>query len=411
MNFLILGDGPDERAWAEVLAGRPDHRVIAAVPGFPDLFPDIPTPDDLEAGLAIAGVEAVIVGGPLDQRDEALRRTAASGFAAICIHPPGLNADPYYQVALSRDETGAVVVPDLPGRLHPGVEALRSVLTPLQADAFPGLRVEAERKLVLEAREAQDLGEFRGLRIEAPGASGDRSLLESFSRWVDLVRDLVGEVESLTALGDPPGDSPTRTLTVQLRGPSGRPAELRLSPPVEGASSRVLLEFRRGTLAVEIAPNWTGPARLTRSDGGETTAEEIPPWDPQGALLDAFQRAVVGGVSHPDLVDATRAMELTSAAARSLRRGRSVDLHYEEVSEASNFKTIMTSVGCMVLLGILVALPAALVGPALGIGQTIYIAYAIPPLLVVFALLQVLRLAMKPPGPSSKAPPEDFERV
>ncbi len=98
---------------------------------------------------------------------------------------------------------------------------------------------------------------------------------------------------------------------------------------------------------------------------------------------------------------------MRSAAARSLRRGRSVDLHYEEVSEANNFKTVMTSVGCMVLLGCLVALPAALVGPALGIGQTIYIAYAIPPLLVVFALLQALRLAVKTPGPGGKGPADD----
>jgi myo-inositol 2-dehydrogenase/D-chiro-inositol 1-dehydrogenase len=124
-------------------------------------------------------------------------------------------------------------------------------------------------------------------------------------------------------------------------------------------------------------------------------------------MLDLLEQAIAGTAGRPDLLDGTRAMELTSAARRSLRRGRSVDLHYEEVSEANNFKTVMTSVGCMVLLGCLVALPAALVGPALGIGQTIYIAYAIPPLLVVFALLQVLRLAVKPAGPTGKGPGED----
>jgi myo-inositol 2-dehydrogenase/D-chiro-inositol 1-dehydrogenase len=381
MNFLILGDGPEERAWAEALAGRPEHRVIAAVPGLPDLFPDLPAPADLEAALAVPGIEAVIVGGPIEARDEALRRTAASGFAAICLHPPGDNADPYYQVALSREETGAVVVPDLPGRLHPGVAALR------------------------EAANHVEAGPFRVLRIDAPGRADDHDLLDAFARWVDLARTFLGEVESLTALGDPPGESPSRSLTVQLRSSGGRAAELRLAARAGEGLAELTVECERGSRTLEVAERWAGPARLTRSD--QTRTDDIPGWDPHAALLDALTDAVAGRPARPDLLDGTRAMELRSAAARSLRRGRAVDLHYEEVSEANNFKTVMTSVGCMVLLGCLVALPAALVGPALGIGQTIYIAYAIPPLLVVFALLQVLRLAVKPGGPGGKAPADD----
>ncbi len=383
MNFLILGDGPEERGWAEALASRPEHRVVAAAPGFPDLFPDIPTPADLEAALAIVGVEAVIVGGPIEARDEALRRTAASGYAAICLHPPGDNADPYYQVALSREETGAVVVPDLPGRLHPGVAALR------------------------QSANDVEMGPFRVLRIDAAGLAEDRDLLDAFARWADLARTFLGEVESLTVLGDPPGESPSRSLTVQLRSAGGRAAELRLSPPAAGAPARLTVECERGSRSLEVAQGWDGAARLIRSDADKAGPEGLPAWDPHAAILDALLQAMAGRATRPDLLDGTRAMELRSAAARSLRRGRSVDLHYEEVSEANNFKTIMTSVGCMVMLACIVALPAALVGPALGIGLTIYIGYAIPPLLVLFALLQVLRLAVKPSGPTSKAPGAD----
>ncbi len=287
MNFLILGDGPEERAWAETLARRPEHRVIAAAPGFPDLFPEIPPPADLEAALAIPGVEAVIVGGPIEARDEALRRTAASGFAAICLHPPGDNADPYYQVALSREETGAVVVPDLPGRLHPGVAALR------------------------EAGNDVEMGPFRVLRIDAAGMAEDRDLLDAFARWVDVARTFLGEVESLTALGHPPGGSPSRSLTVQLRSAGGRAAELRLSAPIAGAPpregeaaaepgihpgsagaspsqdprgkdgfSRIALECERGSLALEVAADWQGPARLPWSISSGTT-EDLSAWDPR----------------------------------------------------------------------------------------------------------------------------------
>ena len=101
---------------------------------------------------------------------------------------------------------------------------------------------------------------------------------------------------------------------------------------------------------------------------------------------------------HPDLNDGIRAMELSEAVVRSLRRGRTIDMHYESISEESTFKSIMTSTGCMILLGSLLVLPLALAGPALGVNGTIYIAYLIPPVLVLFAVLQVLR-SWHPRGP------------
>ena len=57
----------------------------------------------------------------------------------------------------------------------------------------------------------------------------------------------------------------------------------------------------------------------------------------------------------------------------------------------------MTSVGCLVLLGTLIALPVALVGPAFGFPATLYVAYAIPPILMLFFLAQVLRFAVRKP--------------
>ncbi|MBV8318945.1 MAG: hypothetical protein JOZ53_28750, partial [Planctomycetaceae bacterium] len=95
------------------------------------------------------------------------------------------------------------------------------------------------------------------------------------------------------------------------------------------------------------------------------------------------------------------ATELAEATVRSLRRGRTVDLHHEEISEEGTFKSVMTSFGCVILLCILVALPAALVGPALGLPWTIYIAYAIPPVLIGFIFLQLLRFVIRRRGQPS----------
>ena len=129
MNVLILGNGDEEHAWAVWLLGRSEHRLDAAFPGFADpALAGVPAPRDLDDALARAGVEVVIVGGPIDSRGEALRRAAAEGLAIICLHPPGDDSEAYYQVVLSREETGAVIVPDLPLRLHPGVDLLRQAL-------------------------------------------------------------------------------------------------------------------------------------------------------------------------------------------------------------------------------------------------------------------------------------------
>ncbi len=90
-------------------------------------------------------------------------------------------------------------------------------------------------------------------------------------------------------------------------------------------------------------------------------------------------------------------MELAEATVRSLRRGRTVDLHYETISEESTFKSVMTSTGCVIFLVGLLAVPLALAGPPLGLGWTIYIAYLVPVAFALFVLSQVLRLAVKRP--------------
>src|SRR5262249_13438142 len=145
MNFLILGAGEAELAWAHWILDRPEHRLVGAHPGFPaaDLDPDgsaVPPAPDLDAALAVPGVDLAIAGGPAESRMEALRRGAALGWPAICPHPPGPDSEAYYQVSLSREETGTMIVPDLPMRLHPGVAMIREALASGELGAFRGLR-------------------------------------------------------------------------------------------------------------------------------------------------------------------------------------------------------------------------------------------------------------------------------
>jgi myo-inositol 2-dehydrogenase/D-chiro-inositol 1-dehydrogenase len=382
MNFLILGAGAEELAWARHLAGHGQHRLLATFPGFKgwsappdDLDRAAPiTPADVDAALALAGVEAVIVGGPPEFRAEALRRVAAGGWPALCLHPPGPDSEAYYQVALSREETGALIVPDLPARLHPGVAALRRAI------------------------EDEAIGPFRGLRLESPAEPGPGPgdlVHHDFPRRVDLVRALSGEIEAVTATG-----APGEELVVHLRCPQSRRAEVRIwAGPIEPA--RLIASGAEGSLTFEYDPEFHHPARLIhRAGSGAATITELDPWDPREAMLAVLADAIARREAHPDLLDGTRAMELAEAVVRSLKRGRTIDLHYEEISEAGTFKSVMTSVGCVVFLGALFMMGVAMVGPALGFGWTLYLVYAVPPALIGFMLLQVFRFAIRgPKGP------------
>jgi predicted dehydrogenase len=389
MNVLILGNGREESAWAAWLLATDDHRLIAVFPGFADpSLMDIPRASDLDDALARAGVDTVIVGGPIEERGEFLRRTAAEGLSIICLHPPGADSEAYYQVALSRAETGAVIVPDLPLRLHPGMEALRQIVN------------------------RGELGTFRGLRFEVPCADEEVDLARVvFARSIDAIHSIIGEIEALTATGDPDGERPDLELVVQLRAAEGRRAEFRTwSGPDE--PSRLTVTTANGSLALEIDPAPAHSSRLIRrtpSDGEKV--QELHPFDPHPAIFNILteSRRLRGAPDSPspNLHDGTRAMEVVEATARSLRRGRTVDLHYEPISEESNFKSVMTSTGCMILVGALFAVLIALSGPPLGYYWTIYIAYVIPPILVIFMVLQSLRFAIKQP----QIPHEASERA
>ena len=144
---------------------------------------------------------------------------------------------------------------------------------------------------------------------------------------------------------------------------------------------------------------------LVRQSGSEPPVRQtLELWDQHQAifasLLATTGKSAAVNPLGPSLHDATRAMELAEAAARSLRKGRTVDLHYEPISEEASFKSVMTSTGCMLFIGSLLVLPLAFAGPPLGFAWTIYIAYLIPVLLVIFVILQTLRFAIRKTEPN-----------
>jgi myo-inositol 2-dehydrogenase/D-chiro-inositol 1-dehydrogenase len=236
-----------------------------------------------------------------------------------------------------------------------------------------------------------------------------------FPRAVDVVRALLGEVEALTATGDPPGAEPSLELVVQLRAALARRAEVRVWPGTE-LLWRVSLLGDEASLTLECDPLFEQPARLIkRGTASSEQRDSLESWNPHDAIFAVLAasaaRRARPEVPSPNLHDATRAMELSEATARSLRRGRTVDMYYEAITEEANFKSVMTSTGCVILLVALAILPLALAGPALGWSWTIFIAYLIPPVLVIFVAMQVLRFAVRPEETGEAREPRDHHSI
>lgn len=376
MNFAIIGNRAGERAWADRILSSADHRLIAAYPGFDDL-PDVPCGDSLEAAIGHDGVNAAIIGGELEEREPALARAAVAGLRVLCVHPPAEFADPYYAVELGRAESGAIVIPNLSGRLHPGIVRLRD--------------------LIAEAVRAGD----RALVVRYEGSSTEPLIIQ-FSRCVDILQALIGRVDALSATADPPGASIAECtrLSVHLRGKLSGEAELTVSP---ARTAGLTLKCSSFEAKLAFDPDEPEPAgRVAIRRGLLEEHRDFPAWEPKARLLEVLSAAAAGEDARPDLTDGMRSLELAEAAVRSLKRGRWIELHYEQVSEAGAFKAVMTSWGCLILAFAIIALPVALVGPILGFNGTLFAAYAVPPVLVLFLALQLLRFLARGPEPQTR---------
>jgi myo-inositol 2-dehydrogenase/D-chiro-inositol 1-dehydrogenase len=264
-----------------------------------------------------------------------------------------------------------------------------------------------------EALSAGELGALRSLRLEVASPGADDLARVALPRIIDVIRALLGEIEALTATGDPPGERPDLELIVQLRAAGTYRAELRIwSGPLEPA--RLSLLGSSGSLVLEYDPSFQQTARLIRRvPGGAERVESLAPWDPHAAifsvLLAALKRGPEPDLASASLHDGTRAMELSEATVRSLRRGRTVDLHYEPISEEATFKSVMTSTGCLIFIASMLALPLAMLGPPLGLNWTLFIPYLIPPVLVIFACMQALRLGIRRPAATAQTHDNDGE--
>jgi hypothetical protein len=280
---------------------------------------------------ALAAV-VLVASGPPAIREEQLRKLTQAKIPLLVAFPPGPGMLICHELEMIRDDLDGVIFPDLIDRLHP----LIGELTWFEKDA-------------IQAGHAQ-------VTIERQLAHRDATTTQAaLARDVDLCQLLFGEILRLSALGAGEGEERFDRVGVQMVSRSGVVIRWSVAPVTNraGGTLTVVAGNSTATLSMPDAGDWS----LTTPNG--TSSHPQSEWNPACIALDQLCAATNECFVQPSWYEATRALEVAQAMPRSLEKGRTVELVFEEYSEEGTFKARMASLGCGLLLVALAVMPLA----------------------------------------------------
>ena len=309
MNFSLLGD--DAAAVPLIQAAlAAGHRIVRSalaerlIATHPD-FATIPkcSWEDL---LIDRDVAAVLVAGDSDDVQTAAKQLAASGKPLLIVPRLAFGAACAYELSLIRDDSHVQLMPAFEHRFDPELVALSQRLASGEQGAIR--RLQVERVL------AASTSSLTEAEIDAASLAD-----------IDLLQWLGGRYDQVTAQRSGQSEQGCSQATLTLAG-AGLPDATWTARRGSTDVWRLTVESELGPMTLERTTNPTAPA----------------------PLIAAFVAA--DGPNAPEWSDAVRVFDVLDAAKRSLRRRRTIDLHFETLSERQQFKTQMTAIGCGMLL-------------------------------------------------------------
>ncbi len=275
--------------------------------------------DNAEDIVAGQGAEIIVLA--LEDCDEILRlsRIASQGGRPIVVILPSLTASPAlsFELQLLLDEAGTAILP-VTGRWR---------LNDLVADRL---------NLELSAPDIHQVS------LELPLLdSTERHLLQAVREGLDILTATGFRYSQVTCLdaASPDGTLLSRLITLNSQPEAENrlpPASLTLRPARFASESTLRVVTGSGeVMSLPVtAPNW-----LSR----------IEVFSQQHALCSVA------------LDDCSATLELAEAVAKSIRRRRTVDVHFDAGTERSVFKSQMTAIGCGVLSWLMLGMVAYLI--------------------------------------------------
>lgn len=399
MNFAILGENPAVLPVARAIIESRAHKLTHAVaPANTDAAtlataaPALRIVTAWEELLNAPEIDVVVIGTHDEVLLQGAKQLASAGKSVLLLPDKRQDSAWVYEMTLIRDDNRVVLLPHFPLRDDPRVVALKSAIAGGKLGNV--LHLQMEREIVV-----RDDGPAAPL---LPVDTVNAELLFD----VDLLRAIGGSYNRITALHSGTIDRRVSLATVTLAG-NDLPEASWTARPVTTASRWTLrVVGEKGQLTL------TGDGEGIRLEGLDV--EVAPAGESEAAgsaehTLSRLEAAMNGETVTPDWTDLTRAFEVVDATARSLRRRRTIDLHFETASERNQFKTQMTAIGCGLISITLVSVIFLLIfAKIFNLHPTLMsiarIGVFVP--LVLFLLLQLLLFITRPPAEKTRSDSE-----
>ncbi|MCA9077013.1 MAG: hypothetical protein KDA93_18445 [Planctomycetaceae bacterium] len=285
--------------------------------------------NDWESLLEDDEVEAVIVS---DERPEVLefaRQLAAHGMPLIVPMRVPISPEFVAEMSLLDAEGTSKLIPCFYDRQ--GIDCLCELIRDGRLGTVKSIQVDRSN------------AEFTGFGREYPWFS-----CVHFDD-IDWLRVLGGDYSQVTLIrsgGDDANSFVTQTLQLAGSGLPDATCTYRRSNSPTGC--RIRVDGSKGTADLQLEGDDKDGEVVLRVNGVETS--RVSHRRDFSKLLTGIDRSWRREPGSAQWRDFVRVHEISEAMQRSLRRRRTIDLHFETASERSQFKTQMATVGCFVLV-------------------------------------------------------------
>lgn len=278
-----------------------------------------------EFAQAVTGDATVVVGpsGDESKKEKLLRELARDGIPLILQQPvcSGIFA---VEMDMIQRDTEAPMVPYYPAAHHP-VFARMAQWT--RGDTSPVGSIE---QVVME---------------RALANRSDESVRAELARDAILLRRLLGKFQRVGAMPAKEVKS-LHNLSVQLTGDAKAVARWTVGPVTQTAGATLSLIGERGRITLNMPDE--GDWRL-ESTSDDLPSETLAPLD-EVAHGQTILAALHGEPRSPTWEDAFRATDLADLACESVRRGKTLPVSNERLTEEDTFKGLMAAGGCLIIL-------------------------------------------------------------
>lgn len=334
MKFALLGSDDATLRIVQAIADHPEHDIVAVYGAEQhqrsifDLAPQAIYGRDWEPVIHDPVADAVIVARhtPWEDRDDVLRKLFQCDLPLIVVHP-ACEAIVAFELEMIREDKQGLVLPFISGQ-----------------HSAP---YHAAEHLVADPQGA--LGELKQVVFERVMPSMARPVvLRQVAEDVALMRPFLKTVRRVSAMA-PEADAETlANLTINMTGEDGLLGRWNVSHVGKDETAQLKLVGAEATAVLRIVAE---PSQWELSIGDQVTqsGEERSQTDATVAL-EEFVRMTQGEVVTPTWMAAGRDIEVADTVEHSLRRGKTLDLHQEQLSEENTFKGIMAAGGCFLLL-------------------------------------------------------------